>query len=122
MASSYDILRINTEIKLENNARTWLQQMVITISIAVAILAFFEIKGGIQKNILAMSSLILLFTTALLIGILSSLAYYKRKNKLIKDGVLSKSLLNDWYFIVGILTIVSFVGIVISIIMLKKRS
>ena len=122
MSSNHDIERIRMEIELENNAAVWLQQMVITISIAVAILAFFEIKGGIQKNILAVSSLILLFITALAIGVLSSLSYYRRKNKLIKDGILTKSLHNDWYFIIGILTIVSFIGITLSIIMLKKRS
>ena len=121
MSSDSDAGEISVEIELENNVAVWLQQMVITISIAVAVLAFFEVRGGIEKNIIAVISVILLFLTAIAIGALSSVSYYKRRKKLIKDGVLNKSAFNNWYFIVGILTIISFAGITTAVIILKKK-
>ena len=121
MSSDSDAGEISVEIELENNVAVWLQQMVITISIAVAVLAFFEVRGGIEKNIIAVISVILLFLTAIAIGALSSISYYKRRKKLIKDGVLKKSAFNNWYFIVGILTIISFAGITTAVVILKKK-
>ena len=63
--------RIRAEIELENNAATWLRQMVTTMSVALAITAYFEVKGNILQAPIAMLSVGLLLLTAVIIGVMS---------------------------------------------------
>jgi len=108
--------RIRVEIELENNAATWMRQMVTTISIAIAILAYFEIKGNITSSPVAMFSVGLLLLTSIVIGVMSSLAYRRRKDMLIKDGILTDDIMNRWYLIVGITSVVGFIGVGIAVV------
>ena len=111
--------RIQMEIELENNAATWMRQMVTTISITIAVLAYFETKGDIFKSPVALFSVIILLLTSLVIGIMSSLAYHRRKKQLIKDGVLDNRYVNKWYLYVGISSVVGFIGVGLAIIIAK---
>ena len=97
-----DEKRIRVEVELENNAATWLRQMVTTISIAIAILAYFEIRGDIKKSPIAIFSIVILLLTSITIGVMSSLAYHRRKKVLIKDGILTDSAANKWYMYVDL--------------------
>jgi len=113
--------RIRTEIELENNAATWLRQMVTTISIAIAILAYFELKGNIVDSPVALFSVGLLLLTSIVIGVMSSLAYRRRKEMLIKAGILTDTLANRWYLVVGITSVIGFVGVGIAVIKNKSK-
>jgi hypothetical protein len=113
--------RIRIEIELENNAATWLRQMVTTISIAIAILAYFELKGNIIDSPVALFSVGLLLLTSIVIGIMSSLAYMRRKEILIKNGILTDNLVNRWYLVVGITSVIGFVGVGIAVIKNKTK-
>jgi len=114
--------RIQIEIELENNAATWMRQMVTTMSIAIAVMAYFELKGNIKDSPLAIASVGLLLLTSIIIGIMSSLAYKRRKNLLIKDGILTDPVENRWYFIVGIASVIGFVGVGIAVITNKTNN
>ena len=113
--------RIRTEIELENNAATWLRQMVTTISIAIAILAYFELKGNIVDSPVALFSVGLLLLTSIVIGVMSSLAYRRRKEMLIKAGILTDVLANRWYLVVGITSVIGFVGVGIAVVKNKAK-
>ena len=113
--------RIRTEIELENNAATWLRQMVTTISIAIAILAYFELKGNTVDSPVALFSVGLLLLTSIVIGVMSSLAYRRRKEMLIKAGILTDTLANRWYLVVGITSVIGFVGVGIAVIKNKSK-
>tara|TARA_B100001059_G_scaffold227902_1_gene258301 strand:+ start:1158 stop:1526 length:369 start_codon:yes stop_codon:yes gene_type:complete len=114
--------RIQIEIELENNAATWMRQMVTTMSIAIAVMAYFELKGNIKDSPLAIASVGLLLLTSIIIGIMSSLAYKRRKNLLIKDGILTDPVENKWYFLVGIASVIGFVGVGIAVITNKANN
>ena len=111
--------RIRVEIELENNAATWLRQMVTTMSIAIAITAYFELKGNILHAPIAMFSVGLLLLTSVVIGVMSSLAYRRRKDLLIKDGILTDPLVNRWYLLVGVTSVIGFIGVGIAVIRSK---
>lgn len=111
--------RIRVEIELENNTATWMRQMVTTISITIAILAYFEVKGNIVDSPIAVFSVGLLLLTSIVIGVMSSLAYRRRKELLIKEGILTDDLMNRWYLIVGIASVIGFVGVGIAVVRYK---
>lgn len=113
--------RIRAEIELENNAATWLRQMVTTMSVALAITAYFEVKGNILQAPIAMLSVGLLLLTAVIIGVMSSLAYRRRKDVLIKDGVLTDPLVNRWYLLVGVTSVIGFIGVGVALIRSKTK-
>jgi F0F1-type ATP synthase membrane subunit c/vacuolar-type H+-ATPase subunit K len=121
MSKDYNERRIRVEIELENNAATWMRQMVTTISIAIAVLAYFEIKGNITSSPIAMFSVGLLLLTSIVTGVMSSLAYRRRKDVLIKDGILTDDIMNRWYLIVGITSVVGFIGVGIAVVRNKTK-
>lgn len=116
-----DEKRIKVEVELENNAATWLRQMVTTISITIAVLAYFELRGDIKKSPVAIFSIIILLLTSITIGVMSSLAYHRRKKVLIKEGILTDSVANKWYMYVGFASVIGFVGIGIAVILNKTN-
>ena len=106
-------LRIHrNEIENENNAASWLRQMVLTLSVSSAILIFFEQKKIFKNSILAQASLGLLVITALIIGIMTSIDYLIRKERYRK---INYSFRENWHLIVCITTVLSFSGILFVI-------
>jgi len=113
--------QIHTEIEIENNAATWLRQMVTTMSITIAIIAYFEIRGDLLKCPIALVSVGILLITSVSIGIMSSLAYQRRKNSLIADGALDYKRINEWYLFAGIASVIGFIGVGIAVIRNKAK-
>ena len=107
---------IRLEMELENNAATWLRQTVTTTSIAIAILAYFEVRGGLRRSPLAIMSIFLLLFTSLMMGVMTSVNYRRRKNILIKQGILKDLPLNHWYLMSGILTVVGLLGVGVAVV------
>jgi hypothetical protein len=102
----------NTELDIENNAASWLRQMVLTLSVSSAILIFFEQKNIFKNSKMAQASLGLLVLTALIIGIMTSVDYLKRKEE---HGKITFSFIDNWHLIVCISTVLSFMGILLVI-------
>lgn len=122
--SIQDPVRITAETELESNLIGQMRQMIVGMTIAIAILVYFENNGNILKNYLALFSLILLFVTSITIGIMGLITYNRRRQQLVDDGVIDiDRAINKWYIFVAISTIVSLSGIVLAIVMNKyKRS
>lgn len=122
--SIQDPVRITAETELESNLIGQMRQMIVGMTIAIAILVYFENNGNILKNYVALFSLILLFITSITIGIMGLITYNRRRQQLVDDGVIDiDRAINKWYIFVAISTIVSLSGIVLAIVMNKyKRS
>jgi len=122
--SIQDPVRITAETELESNLIGQMRQMIVGMTIAIAILVYFENNGNILKNYVALFSLILLFITSITIGIMGLITYNRRRQQLVDDGVIDiDRSINKWYIFVAISTIVSLSGIVLAIVMNKyKRS
>ena len=106
---------------LENNVATWLRQTVTTTSIAVAVLVYFEVRGELLQSPLAIASISLLLITALMMGIMTTISYRRRKKKLIDDGILTDATMNHWYLVAGILTVLGLFGIGLAVVRNKSR-
>ena len=120
--NSVNQTRISAEIDLENSVMGQLRQMAVGMSITIAILAYFEANGDIMQNRLALGSVILLFFTSIMIGVMGLITYNRRREQLIADGVINiDRTINKWYIFVGITTVVSLMGASLAIIMNKYR-
>jgi hypothetical protein len=120
--NSVNQTRISAEIDLENSVMGQLRQMAVGMSITIAILAYFEANGDIMQNRLALGSVILLFCTSIMIGVMGLITYNRRREQLIADGVINiDRTINKWYIFVGITTVVSLMGASLAIIMNKYR-
>ena len=120
--NSVNQTRISAEIDLENSVMGQLRQMAVGMSITIAILAYFEANGDIMQNRLALGSVILLFFTSIMIGVMGLVTYNRRRNQLIADGVINiDRTVNKWYILVGITTVLSLMGASLAIIMNKYR-
>ena len=120
--NSVNQTRISAEIDLENSVMGQLRQMAVGMSITIAILAYFEANGDIMQNRLALGSVILLFFTSIMIGVMGLVTYNRRRNQLIADGVINiDRTINKWYILVGITTVLSLMGASLAIIMNKYR-
>jgi uncharacterized membrane protein YidH (DUF202 family) len=113
--------RIRLEMALENNVATWLRQTVTTTSIAVAVLVYFEVRGELLQSPLAIASISLLLITALMMGIMTSISYRRRKKKLIDEGILTDSTMNHWYLVAGILTVLGLFGVGLAVVRNKSH-
>lgn len=120
--SVQDPIRITAETELESNLIGQLKQMLVGMTISIAILVYFENNGNILKNYVALLSLILLFATSITIGIMGVITYNRRRQQLVDDGVIDiDRAINKWYIFVAISTIVSLSGIALAIVMNKYR-
>ena len=113
---------IKAEILLENNVATWLRQMIVTLTITLAIIVYIESKGSIFDNLLVFISILVLVITSISIGIMNLITFKKRKNALIKDGVIKNIKLNNWYLIIVISSILGFIGTFVGIILTKYKN
>mgnify|MGYP001415420548 CR=1 FL=1 len=116
-------IRITAEVALEDSVVSGLRQMVVGMSITIAVLAYFEANGNIMNNYIALSSVILLFVTSIMVGIMSIITYNRRRNLLLEDGIINiDRTINKWYIFVGITTVSSLLGISVAIIMNKYKN
>jgi hypothetical protein len=120
--SVQDPIRIKAETELESNLIGQMRQMLVGMTISIAILVYFENNGNILKNYVALLSLILLFVTSITIGIMGVITYNRRRQQLVDDGIIDiDRTINKWYIFVAISTIVSLSGIALAIVMNKYR-
>lgn len=120
--SVQDPIRITAETELETNLISQMRQMIVGMTISIAILVYFENNGNILKNYVALLSLILLFVTSITIGIMGVITYNRRRQQLVDDGVIDiDRSINKWYIFVAITSIVSLSGIALAIVMNKYR-
>ena len=97
--------QVQIQLQLESNMANWIRNMMLTLSVVITLLVYFENTGKFKYKMAIFCIYVLLFTVVFT-GIMSIIKYIRRKKEVEKMGLVLPSLKNNWYFLTSIFVLI----------------